>query len=135
MRVKRATKQDKATLAAFVVAPIAATIADVILSVFQGIPPLSKLWQHLPLAVLVYVFSLYGTVLFGLPTYLLLNRAGLIKWWTCLGTGAVIGVLYGYVLVYPNPLMLGTLLTFAAIGVSAALTFWLIWRQGREVNS
>jgi hypothetical protein len=80
---------------------------------------------------LIYVPALVITVVLGLPLFLLLRRFELVKWWSALGLGAVVGALVGLLLQSPQ-FDIVQLLYSTSSGCLGALGFWLIWRQGRD---
>jgi hypothetical protein len=83
---------------------------------------------------LFYVFSAGAAIVFGLPTFLVLFWLRLIRWWTSLGVGMAIGALMAVLLEATHGgAPVAEILLMAGIGAASTLTFWLIWRWGREV--
>lgn len=79
---------------------------------------------------MTYPFSVAATVLFGMPAFFALSRFRLVKWWTTLLVGFVLGTLVAIVMRLPNPVDLHDVVTFAPMAAGSALVFWLIWRLG-----
>ena len=119
---------EGATIVAFHVAPLVASITAGVLTFGRGDAPLSTYLMVLPIA---YLYSCLAVVAFGLPLYFVFKRLNFIKWWSCIAAGAVIGVLYGIVFLYPSPLVLHELEMYALIGANSTFSFWLIWSLGR----
>jgi RHS repeat-associated protein len=74
-----------------------------------------------------YYFSAMATVLLGLPAFFLLLRFRIIRWWSVVVGGLVIGALMGTLVGAPNHTQLPNVLLMAATGAASALGFWLIW--------
>jgi len=125
---KEMKKSEAFTIAAFLVAPLVAAIVGSMLSVWSGQMSFLKVLDWLPIT---YLVSANVTIWLGLPTYFIFHRFNLIKWWSCLGAGAVLGVLSGVVMRYPSTLEFRQIEWNILIGASATGTFWLIWRLGR----
>jgi hypothetical protein len=81
-----------------------------------------------------YYFSAMAAVLFGLPIFLVLLSFKLIRWWSALATGLVIGALMGIIVKSPQPIHFPEMLFLASTGAASTLGFWLIWRQGRGAD-
>jgi hypothetical protein len=78
-----------------------------------------------------YYGSAVPTLLLGIPAFLVLSRFDAVRWWSALLVGVVIGMVAGAVLGVRFIGPLG-LLVMACAGAVSALTFWLIWRCGKE---
>jgi len=74
-----------------------------------------------------YQWSLYAMLLLGYPAFLLGRKLHLIKWWSTIIAGCVIGALV-------SDALLGNqqFITTSLMGAASALTFWAIWRTGRD---
>jgi hypothetical protein len=86
----------------------------------------------LGLVPVFYFFAAVVTVLLGIPAFLLLLRFKLVRWWSALGAGFLIGALVALIMRSPNAIQPRDVLVFAPTGAASALSFWLIWKLGRE---
>jgi len=84
---------------------------------------------------ITYVFSLFATLLIGLPSYLILNRFDKVNWWSALLVGLFAGVAGSLFYRLPNELRIDDFLTMVPVGGLSALVFWLIWRQGNKLKA
>ena len=113
------------TILAFVIAPL---VPSVTLSGFsQGATDFGSLLFAM---LAFYVFSFVLTLPIALPLYLLLQRFGLVRWWSA----ALGGFLAGQgvvVLLFGNVGATGYL-GFGTVGCLAGVVFWLIWRHGHH---
>jgi hypothetical protein len=82
----------------------------------------------LAMAVVFYPFAAALAVLLGLPTFFLLRWLGILRWWSTLLAGCVIGTVA--VSIATHQILLGRgLLLHAGIGGASALVFWAIWTR------
>ena len=79
--------------------------------------------------VVTYYFSALTTGFIGLPTFLLLNKFDLVTWWSAVACGAIAGAIA--LSVVAGGFERTIALMYAAIGATAGLVFWLVWRRGR----
>jgi hypothetical protein len=122
-----------ATFLGFVAAPLAAGVANTVLSFAANGPPDDPLD-----VVAAFVFAAFYSLpvaLVAIPIYLLLNRFGLVNLWTCAISGGLLGGAFGAVLRVPNPPQPGDVSVAAGIGVFAAVAFWFVWRAGQVVEN
>jgi len=112
----------------FLIAPlISALILVVYTLVADGAAPSAGL-LILPI---YYSASAGATLLLGLPIFLVLLRFNLVQWWSALLAGMVIGALAG-ITIGRHVVELAGLLVVTIAGTAAGLTFWMIWRLGKE---
>ena len=117
-----------ATVVGFIVAPlIAATIGAVLTPVTRGPDVLASL----ALVPGFYFFSAVPTILLGVPAFLALLRFNLVRWWSALGVGFLIGTLMAVIVRSPSSVQAHDFLVMAPTGAASALSFWLIWKCGR----
>lgn len=76
-----------------------------------------------------YFYSAIATVLFGIPAFLLL-RVGLIRWWSTLSAGAIIGLIVATVV--PGQASVTSYFEYVLLGTASAWIFWLVWKQGHD---
>ena len=122
--------RNATTVLGFAVAPLVAGFVNAAVGVAVGIFDSESLLFYFFTAL---VGSAFLMVCFAVPTYLLLNRKGLVNLWTSLAAGALIGTLFAVTLGWPIPQANDAML-MASIGALAALAFWLVWRTGRHDN-
>jgi hypothetical protein len=72
-------------------------------------------------------FSAAAVTLLGVPAFLVLYRFGLVRWWSTVGTGLLIGALIGVAVRFPAT-QLQDLVVMSAMGALSALAFWLVWK-------
>ncbi|WP_143154133.1 hypothetical protein [Rhodanobacter sp. OK091] len=82
------------------------------------------------MGAIVYVYSCGLMALFGVPAYFLLRRKNLVRWWSSLFIGLLVGALMATVIRLPNQPRVEDLLVMALTGALAGLVFWLIWSRG-----
>jgi hypothetical protein len=75
-----------------------------------------------------YFFSAVATALLGVPAFLLLKHFDLVRWWSAIASGLVIGALVAIAIRLPSVVQARDLLVMVPIGGASALIFWLIWR-------
>lgn len=82
--------QKRADVLAFLVAPLAPAIAFALSS-----PGLTgRNWAvSASMVPMFYSFAMFFTLILGLPAFLTLRRMSLVRWWSALAVGAVIGAL------------------------------------------
>lgn len=85
----------------------------------------------LGLVVLFYFFSLFFTLLFGGPIFIVLRALKLVRWWTSALAGALVGLTVAVII---NSRMEEGyalyLFVCCAVGSASAILFWAIWRKG-----
>jgi hypothetical protein len=112
---------------AFLLAPLATALLFCIVSFtsggFQG-----SMGDFLFTGIVVYMFAFSATVTFALPIFLLLERFDMVRWWSAAVVGALLGVLYTF-LIGPDSfssLLLRGRIPLGLIGAISGLTFWLV---------
>ena len=86
------------------------------------------LWLVLRMAAFFYPFAVMFAALFGLPTFFLFRRLGILKWWSTLLAGCAIGIV-AITTVTWGILAGRYLLLYAVVGGVSALVFWVIWAR------
>lgn len=121
------------TVAAFIAAPLATVLAfSLIGAVREGFANLNvselAVWTFI-----FYVYATWATLVVGLPSFLLLRKFGMIRWWSATGAGFVIGIVL-FVAFGPRSFSVEETNSQAGlwgtIGAFSAFIFWLIWKQG-----
>ena len=87
----------------------------------------------LGMTVVFLFFSAAAIALFGVPAFLLLHRFGLVRWWSAMGAGVLLGAIIGVAIRLPGTPQLQDLAVMALMGAASALVFWLVWRLGHAV--
>lgn len=77
-----------------------------------------------------YGYSVAAAMLLGLPIFLLLLRFGLLRWWSTIAAGIMIGAVVAFILF--SHLTVSSLLIMVLHGGVSAFIFWLIWQRGRD---
>lgn len=94
------------------------------------IPRTFHLSSQLAVSGMYYQWSLYAMLLLGYPAFLLGRKLNLINWWSAIIAGCVIGA-------FVSAALLGNqqFITISLMGAASALTFWAIWRMGRDEDT
>lgn len=82
--------------------------------------------------VISYLISAAVTGVLGVPTFLLLIRIRLVRWWSGLIVGFAIGAAVAVIIRLPTLAHLREIILLGVEGAGSALVFWSIWKQGRE---
>jgi hypothetical protein len=112
----------------FFVAPLVVALS---VGVLTPADPGSVAAQVLGFFVLVLVWYVYAcifTAVFAVPAFLILRHFNLVRWWSTLAGGMVIGSLAGAVIGEPTAVMLRGVFPIAVLGGISGFVFWLIWR-------
>lgn len=120
-------KRRIATVLGFLIAPFVPVVVG------TAIKPPSKpeeLGTFLVIGAIVYIYSCGLMAIFGVPAYLLLSRRNLVRWWSALLVGLLVGIFMGTIFRLPNQPRLEDLFVMALTGALAGLVFWLIWSRG-----
>ena len=80
----------------------------------------------------IYFFAVAATVILGIPVFLVLNKIRLVRWWSALGAGALIGIIAVIAVTFTGSVSLPTVVRYAVLGGAAGLTFWMFWRAGQR---
>ena len=82
-------------------------------------------------SLITYPIALSFTSVFGLPLFFLARRFGLVKWWSAVGCGLLVGCVVQFI-VLGGTAHLDNMLMYSAEGVASALLFFLVWRLGNR---
>lgn len=127
--------QGKWTIVAFLVAPIIPATGLALLTVWS--------FSALAIVPLYYIYALPLTSVFSVPSYFVGKRLGLIRWWSALIVGIIIGTLWGWLFMKESayapeivtPLFFSEqVLKLSALGALAGVAFWWIWSLGSRTN-
>ena len=118
---------NKKTINAFLIVPLVPASIGAIQTVVAGNWHWDAVFGLVPI---FYWFSLLATIVFGVPIFLVCRRYNIIRWWSSLGAGIVVGVLVSIVLGYPNYVQLEGLIIHSLAGGAAGFVFWLILNFG-----
>ena len=132
-----ALKEITAATVGFLVAPV---VPALMLGLLTPVTAERLDWLTvLGLLPIGYFFSAAATIVFGVPTFLVLRRLKQVHWWSVIAAGFAIGTLVGAVVRPPAKNWMAAATdnfpTFGATGACSALVFWLVWRQGRTSTS
>jgi hypothetical protein len=122
-------KQKTATLIAFLTAPVVPLVTGAILTPGMGSFDFLTI---LVFAVIFYGISAVVTAAFGAPIFVWLLRINLVRWWSALLAGIVVGAAVAVIVRLPNLASLHDVWLLGLEGAASAFVFWLIWKQGRE---
>jgi len=92
------------------------------------ITPDDDIFSNWALFPIYYIFTMPFMAVFGVPLMFLGINHNLVRWWSAATAGAFVGAIVG--LTFRQHDM--NLIPSAAVGAVTGLTFWLIWRIGRD---
>jgi len=124
------------TIVGFFVAPVVG-VALATLIVFGR--EIYAVWSTYLLAGSVIAYA--SALLFGLPSYLVMRRRRMLKWWQISLAGGVCSLPYWLISEYPYTTAyfqdqgLTNLVLYVAVGAIAGLVFWLITCRSAPSNS
>jgi hypothetical protein len=81
--------------------------------------------------VLGFVFAFPFAFFLGLPIFLLLCWMHLVKWWSAIPAGLLVGVLADRTFHSVEGFNPNEILRFGLMGGASATSFWLIWRRSQ----
>ena len=90
------------TTLALLVVPLLPALAFALFTPVGGGSINTDLGSVLGLTLLFYFWSFAAAVLFGIPLFCLLLKLRLVRWWTALLSGAIVGVLVSVLLRLPS---------------------------------
>jgi hypothetical protein len=88
-----------------------------------------RLWDFAGWFVFIYPFSLLFATMLGLPAFFLLRPLRPGHWWSVAAAGMLLGAAVALLIGSGADLSLRGLASQMALGGSAALTFWWVWRR------
>lgn len=125
-------KEIGTTNVAFAVAFLIPSIALALLTPPTGGAINTDLVSISGLTAIFYVYCVGLAGPLAVPTFLLLRRHRLVRWWSALGAGTIIGAIVELVLGLPRVVPDSrVLMAGICMGAFAAMIFWLIWRLGQ----
>jgi len=137
----------KPAIRAFLVAPLAAPALYWIIAFISAVADPNRRGQALgsPFAGIAFIFVFGGLISYavmlvaGVPTYLLLRRAGILRLASVLVAGVCIGIASAFALA---PYLRGELFSIplspfhgAALGAAVAAVFWTLVRGNTSASS
>lgn len=93
-----------------------------------------EMLRQVPLVLMFYVFALPFIVVFGVPAFLLARYLRLVRWWSAVAVGITIGAIVAILVAIQGTIDIQDFIIFCPLGGASGLTFWLIWKQGRETS-
>ena len=81
----------------------------------------------LAISLVVYPVAFIFACIFGLPLFLLARHLKLVRWWSAIASGLLVGCAVQF-LVLNGPHHFENLLLYAIEGMSSALLFFAVWR-------
>jgi hypothetical protein len=125
--------EQTATRVAFGVAP---AVPSLIGAALTPVTPDFGVKSILVFAVIFYVIAAAVTAGIGAPIFFWLRRRNLVKWWSALLVGFLIGVAAASFLrlqnlhYMPGVELLHDMLLLGLVGAISACVFWIIWKSG-----
>jgi hypothetical protein len=125
----------KRIVTAFFFAPLIAAVLCASVTLFSVGFPGGGL-EFLVTVLVTYLYAVNGTVILALPAYLVLRRFNLVRWWSALGAGAALGLLFALLVggSFSAPLLRG-IFPLTLIGAGSGLVFWLICLPATPPNN
>ena len=124
-------RRSTAAVAGFLVAPLISSLLAAVLTrtTRSGIPDPIVVLGLIPV---MYSASICVVAVLGIPSFLILNRFRRVSWFSSVISGLLIGLLVAMVVTLPNLVTLHDALVMGSIGALSALSFWQIWKYGRD---
>jgi hypothetical protein len=123
-------------MVAFLVAPLVAAFGVALAGFVRSTLADLNLFDLAIWTFVFYIYAAWAAILLGLPSYFLMRKLKIIRWWSTMLVGLIIGILVfvlvdprGIVAVWVNP---GGVALWGGIGAVSAFTFWVIWRYGHR---
>ena len=79
------------------------------------------------ISLIIYPVALIFAGIFGLPLFLLARRFNLVRWWSAIACGLIVGCGVQF-LVLNGTHDFENLLIYAIMGMTSALLFFAVWR-------
>ena len=77
-----------------------------------------------------YIFTWIPVLIFGLPAFLVLRHLRLVRWWSAVAGGLIIGGVVSVAI--QHSIMAREFTVYTIAGTASGLCFWLIWILGGE---
>jgi hypothetical protein len=122
------------TTLAFLSAPLVAALLFALLSVTSPNRIESGVPHFLLLTFFAYSYAGPPALLVAVPAFLILKHFRLVRWWSALGVGAVVGLFFAGGLPGFSVPALQNHFGLPMIGAASGLTFWLIWKPVTPSN-
>jgi hypothetical protein len=119
-------KRRTFTILAFLGTPV---IPSIIFGVGMAINMFNDSKLALTYVPLFYLYFSIIVVVVVFPAYLIGRKLNLIKWWSVLIIGVLVGAMMSLTDRQFDP---ARFLVLCGLGFISSLTFWLIWRMGEE---
>ena len=125
--VRKLGTVTRRTVVAFLAAPLVPALLYALFDSTRAGSAEGNVLGFLVVASIVYWYAGIATVVLALPTFLVLNRFHLVSWWSSVGAGAILSLLFAETLFGQSDFAL-----LGSLGALAGLAFWLIWRAPRR---
>lgn len=128
------------TIVAFLLAPIGAIMAYLIIGVVSDGAGSELGSVNLGIVFLMYIYALMFSVILGAPAYFTVRKVyGTVEWWLAAFCGALIGVASVLLILLPftvNKLILNvkTILLYGMLGAAGGLMFWFVLWLGKSTS-
>lgn len=133
------------TVAGFLLAPLVAAFCGSLLTPVTNSGPITPfgmlnndLRALLGLTFVFYFYALPFSAVFAVPTFILFKKLDLVRWWSTILAGAVIGALCSFLFTLDRllrthdlQLEIGGYISWSVLGALGAMVFWLVWKQGQ----
>ncbi|WP_416762469.1 hypothetical protein ACNI65_08915 [Roseateles sp. So40a] len=111
----------------------ATVIAAACLAMLSPISGRDELVDMLLTFLVVFPFTVAATLALGVPAFALVNHWNLVRWWSAILGGAVIGAL-AIVIVSEGNVSGAGMPIYGAAGALAGLSFWVVWRRKHKAG-
>jgi hypothetical protein len=71
-------------------------------------------------------------VIAGIPIFVVLNKRKLVRWWSAIGSGALVGIIALTTVRFSIYIEPELVLRYAMLGGAAGFVFWMFWRTGNR---
>ena len=121
----------KATVLAFLVAPV---LPAVVLAILSTDLTDGELGPTLGFVFVFYWYALTASILIGGPLFWLVSRYASVSWWSAVPSGLLAGVIVWLLLGGNEPEWSSETTIYSCVGAASALSFWLVWRLGHRAS-
>ena len=120
------------TVTAFLSAPLAAALFVLLSKLLAKSDAFVDVAEFAVSIAVWWIYAAILAMLIALPSFLLLRRLGLVRWWTALAIGCVVGVVGSFVVNAQTAIEISEVVVAGGIG---GLVFWLIARSDLRPNN
>jgi hypothetical protein len=124
------TKRD---VTAFVLAPLVTALIVIIVTPIERGTFSEQLFSTLATMFAWYFGAVTLTAVLAVPAFIILRRMNMVRWWSALAMGLVIGFIATLIVGTPTAHILQGPAPLSIVGGASGLIFWFIWKPRRSI--